>query len=142
MRHYITLLVVRGLPGSGKTTFAHGITPYVFEGNDYFYNDNGVYDWRPGELKEAHAWCFQRTVTKLRELVEARAFHSVVAVSNVHSMKAHIQPYAEMAKAFPDVRMFVVDLFDQNMSNEALAKSSPHGVPVSTIENMRNKWEH
>lgn len=52
-----TLYLIRGIPGSGKSTFAQnlysfGMVEAVIEADDYFYTD-GVYQFDPSMLGSA-----------------------------------------------------------------------------------------
>lgn len=51
------LVVIRGLPGSGKSTFAKTLGYYHFEADQYFTDLNDEYHFDPAKLKEAHEWC-------------------------------------------------------------------------------------
>lgn len=57
------LVIVRGIPGSGKSTFAAEISRetglFVFESDEYFIR-NGVYQFDAGKISAAHEWCRQR----------------------------------------------------------------------------------
>ena len=50
------LVLLRGLPGSGKSYLGHYIWTSVFEADKYFEQD-GEYKFDPSKLKEAHQWC-------------------------------------------------------------------------------------
>jgi len=56
------LILVRGVPGSGKTTFAEMIQgPHgaIVATDDFFYED-GAFNFDPSKLGEAHEWCRQQ----------------------------------------------------------------------------------
>jgi predicted kinase len=142
----ISLLVVRGLPGAGKTTFAEALANEVFSADDFFCDNEGAYHFDGARLKEAHEFCFRRAQEAvLRAKYDRRANGMpddpwVIAVANVFARKEDIQPYASLARR-ESVRFWSVDLFDQNMTDERLARSTWHGVPVETIARTRAKWE-
>jgi tRNA uridine 5-carbamoylmethylation protein Kti12 len=51
------LYIVRGIPGSGKTTFAKSLNCPVFEADMFFVNSQGIYNFDYTKIKDAHAWC-------------------------------------------------------------------------------------
>lgn len=135
------LYIVRGLPGSGKSTLANKLVlhhRFVFEADQYFLNEHGDYLFSPKELPKAHASCLQRceiTLNAMRNNVM-----SAVAVANTFSCRWEMEPYFKLAKKY-DVSISVIDLFDQGLTDEELATRCEHGVPSTTIANMRNRWE-
>ena len=62
------LILIQGLPGSGKSTFgkrlAKEIGAYMFEADDYFMK-NGKYVFDQSKLHEAHKKCLQNTKRQL-----------------------------------------------------------------------------
>jgi predicted ABC-type ATPase len=76
-----TLYIVRGLPGSGKSTFAQTLECPVFEADMFFVNSQGVYNFDFTRIKDAHAWC--------QEMVEDHMFnqHEKIAVSNTFTQE-------------------------------------------------------
>lgn len=61
---YKQLILIRGLPGSGKTTFANEyLAPkgYLLVEADMYFMVRGNYCFNPMYLKEAHAWCLDTT---------------------------------------------------------------------------------
>jgi adenylate kinase family enzyme len=62
-----TLFLVRGIPGSGKSTFAKHIwNEYaICEADKFFHNkETGEYNFDPSRLKEAHEWCRNEVETE------------------------------------------------------------------------------
>ncbi len=139
-----TLVLVRGLPGSGKTSLAlhciEGRSDYVYVSADqYFTDDHGVYKFDALKLPDAHSWCARQ----VRGHIDNSGV-STVYVANTFSMRWEMQPYFNIAQSYEQgrVRVYVVDLFDGGLSDEKLADRNTHNVPLKTIQNMRNRWEH
>ena len=89
------LHLIRGLPGSGKTTMAQalldkGIIDCFFEADQYFEKD-GVYTFVPELVTTAHEWCQEQTFNALRQGL-------VVAVSNTFSRRWEMEPYLEFCR--------------------------------------------
>ena len=115
------LVLIRGLPGSGKTTMAKQMTGHVnFEADMYFMQD-GKYHFVPEMIPNAHAWCLEQTK---KALLGGKS----VVVSNTFTRKLEIEPYLELG--FP-VRIL-----------EATGSwPNTHAVSDKQIEVMRNRWE-
>ena len=119
------LILVRGLPGSGKTTFAEKLLILSYEADDFFIGDNG-YDFDVAKLADAHKWCIEMARTSLRE-------NKDVAISNTFSTVAEMEPYIVHARCLGhNVVVF-------RMSG---SYGSVHNVPAHTIERMRERWEN
>ena len=81
------LLIVRGLPGAGKTTYAKSKTKYNVAADDYFVTAAGRYFFDPRKLSAAHKWC-QKRVEQFME-----SGHPLIAVHNTFSTHREIEPY-------------------------------------------------
>jgi uridine kinase len=57
------LVLIRGLPGSGKTTYAKNyFNGHIhLEADMYFIESDGFYNWTAERLGKAHSWCFETT---------------------------------------------------------------------------------
>lgn len=119
------LRLIRGLPGSGKSTFARGTGLLHYEADMFFIQPDGEYKFNPGLIKQAHEWC-QNSV---RCALYAR--RSVI-VSNTFTTLKEMQPYIEFAKKCE------ADLKVYRMTGNY---GSIHNVPDETIERMRNRFE-
>jgi tRNA uridine 5-carbamoylmethylation protein Kti12 len=123
------LIIIRGIPGSGKTTKALELKKTIpecfhFEADSYFMK-NGVYKFDPSKLGPAHCLCQSLTKNCLRE------GYSVI-VSNTGITKKEVQPYLNMAKELNiPVEIIIMRGEFQNV----------HGVPEEKLQSMRERFE-
>lgn len=120
-----TLTLVRGLPGSGKSTYAQslGIRNHC-EADQFFVTDALGYNFDPTKLKQAHAWCQERTAKAL-----SRGEDAVVA--NTFTTEWEIKVYVDMARD-AGARLRIVTMTGDY--------GSIHGVPDDAIERMRSRF--
>jgi len=130
-----TLHIVRGLPGSGKTTLAARLTKDSYCADDYFTAPDDTYHFNASKLPEAHAQC-QACVkaAMLRKL-------PIIAVHNTFTQAWEIAPYLELARE-NDYSVVFHSLFDGGLSDAELAQRNVHGVPAEAIARMRARWEN
>jgi len=121
----IILYAFRGLPGSGKTSFAKSLNLKFFEADQYFekFNDN-KYDFKL--LKKAHQYCYQSVK---EELENGRS----VIVSNTMTSEEEVLEYYSLAK---ELNVKFVSVILENRHNG----ESIHNVPISTIEKMKKRF--
>ena len=90
-----SLILVRGIPGAGKNTFAETIAlgAPVISADDYFMR-NGVYMFDKEQLGKAHRWC-QNTATGYMVSGKPRIF-----VANTFTTEKEMKPYFDLAKNY------------------------------------------
>ena len=121
------LYIVRGLPSSGKSTFAKHLTTNVFEADHYFYDNDGNYNFIPSEIKQAHKECQQFVRYAMESNIEK------IAVSNTFTQEWEMKPYFELAEKYGYmVFSTIVEKRHNNKNN--------HNVPEEKIEQMRNRF--
>jgi len=121
------LFIVRGLPGSGKSTFASTISDVYFEADQFFMQD-GSYKFDPSKLRDAHAWCLSQ-VESMMQKAEPR-----VAVSNTFTQEWEMSAYFEAAKKYG------YRVFSAIVENRHGGKNT-HGVPDDKIQIMKDRFQ-
>jgi predicted kinase len=126
------LYLVRGIPGSGKSTFAKNLVgekDYCHKEADMFFVDReGNYNFEPSKIKDAHQWC-QEEMDFLMGLG-----HSPVVVSNTFTQERELQPYYELAIKYG---YYVTSIIVENRHGG----TNEHGVPEDKLEIMKNRFE-
>jgi len=122
-----TLILLRGFPGAGKTTFGLSIDAFTASADDYFdlYHKG---EFKPHKIGAAHGWC--------RDLVEARMQSGwpTLTVANTFTQEWEMKPYIDMAI---DYGYNVHSLIVENRHGS----TSVHNVPEDVIEKMKNRFE-
>jgi predicted kinase len=136
------LIIVRGLPGSGKSMFVddflysplctvHGV---VCSADNYFMHD-GEYQFDPNSLGDAHNYCKGVAI----DAMIARA--SLVVIDNTNSQKWEFMPYLTLARDYNyDVTQITVGQVNQDVVAQYHQRNK-HGVPEETIRKMVERWE-
>lgn len=123
------LVLIRGLPGAGKTTLA--LSEYVPKGYSHFEADmflmkNGEYCFDVTKLGAAHRWCQGSTERALREGKD-------VVVSNTFTTEKEVKEYRAIAAAC-GVSLEIV--------NATGNYKSVHNVPEETMQRMRARFQN
>jgi predicted kinase len=126
------LILLRGLPGAGKTTLAKTLNAIVIEADQYFYDIDGNYMFDSLNLNNAHQYCKAQTRAWM-EIKTDQVNTSRIVVSNTFTTEKEMEPYYEMAEKY-DYQ--VVSLIVENRHGN----KSVHNVPDETIEKMRNRF--
>ena len=115
------LILIRGLPGSGKTTMARKLQGYIHYEADMYFQRNGKYHYDANQLALAHQWCQRKTRNALKK-------GRKVVVSNTFTQRWEMQVYLDMG--------YPVSI------REAIGNwGNIHHIPESVISEMRERWE-
>lgn len=127
MNTNIELLLIRGLPGSGKSTMAkdYAKAGYVHCEADQYFEVNGQYRFDASKLSAAHADCLQRAISAMDS-------GRPVVVANTFTRRWEMEPYLKAAK----VRGVNVRIVEASGT-----WPNVHGVPEDAVERMRARWE-
>jgi predicted kinase len=133
-----TLILLRGLPGAGKSSFANLIweSGVIFEADKYFYNtDDGSYNFDATKLHAAHKWCQTQVEDAMEYNLEFDGkYYSEIVVSNTSTTEKELQPYLDLAAKYD---YNVVSLIVENRHGN----KSVHNVPDAAMEKMRKRFE-
>ena len=126
-----SLIIVRGVPGSGKSTFAaklaNEVSGAIFEADDYFIRPDGVYDFNYKLIENAHAHCF----SELENYFDQCPL-GVGILSNTSVKVDYFKKYVDFAlERELSLHVFRMGSF----------YGSVHNVPESTIEKMKSQFE-
>jgi predicted kinase len=124
-----TLYLIRGIPGSGKTTEAKKIVNETgalhFEA-DMFFERNGPYKFDPTQIRAAHQWC---QASAKKALSEGKS----VVVSNTFVKQWEMAAYLNMATELG------VEVNIRTMNGKY---KNVHGVPQDKVNQMAENFEH
>ena len=126
------LFLLRGLPGSGKSSLAKTLSTAVsghVEADMFFINHEGEYKFDGAKLKEAHEWCRKQA----EDFMGPYGFDTVI-VSNTFTQEWEMKPYYELAEKYGFV---VFSLIVENRHGGI----NKHGVPDETLEKMENRFQ-
>lgn len=121
------LIILRGLPGSGKSTFAELLQVqmgYLHVETDMYFSEIG---FDPRLLSEAHKWCQNYVFSVLKH-------GGNVVVSNTFTQEWEMDPYISYCK--DRGLSYTVIIVENRHGNESI-----HDVPEATMQKMRNRFE-
>ena len=130
------MYIMRGLPGSGKSTKAEHLGQGgVVLASDDFFMVNGEYVWDERAISYAHSWNIRRA----KEAIEKGI--SPIVIDNTNIKGEYARPYVEMAKeAGYEIRIAEPDT-PWKFDVDELARRNTHRVPRDKIQKMVDSWE-
>ena len=136
----LTMLILRGLPGSGKSSLVGRIRKTypqaeVCSADAYFTHADGSYQYDRDKIKEAHIFSQEKAEALCRDAC------NLVIVDNTHVKRWELQPYLNIATKF---RYSVVILEPQTpwaKDPEQLAMRNSHNVKANVIRKKLKEWQ-
>ncbi|KAM4859954.1 uncharacterized protein RHO17_014837 [Thomomys bottae] len=134
------LILLRGLPGSGKTTLSRILLSQsrdgiVFSTDDYFHHQDG-YRYNVNQLGDAHDWNQNRAKQAIDQ------GRSPVIIDNTNTQAWEMKPYVEMAIG----KGYRVEFHEPEtwwkFDPEELEKRNKHGVSRQKIAQMLDRYEY
>jgi predicted kinase len=123
------LILLRGLPGSGKSTVAKLFDKALhFEADMYFLDADGNYHFDASKIKNAHNWCRHSVMDAMKEE------HPIVVVSNTFTQEWEMEVYYLLAE---ELGYRVTSMIVENRHDG----KNIHGCPDDKIEQMKTRFE-
>lgn len=138
------LVLLRGLPGSGKSFLTKrilettvGMQHYrdcVFSADDFFMRNN-IYVYDASKIADAHAFCQNRAINALRNGV------APVIVDNTNTQLWEMKPYACAAMQFGYILEILEPTTPWAFNDKELARRNTHGVSRVKLKEMLDRYE-
>ncbi|NWW72639.1 N4BP2 protein, partial [Climacteris rufus] len=133
------LVLLRGVPGSGKSYLARNLLEdnpggIILSTDDYFYK-HGQYHYDPDCLGEAHDWNRKRA----KEAFEMRI--SPIIIDNTNIQAWEMKPYVTLAQQFKYNVMFREPDTWWKFKPKELERRNIHGVSKEKIKRMLERYE-
>lgn len=131
------VIVMQGVPGSGKSTIAHKIDKErgrsfsIISADDFFYTDS-IYLLDPAYIGEAHALCLRRFIARAR-LGCGGLQDELIIVDNTSTTVAELAPYMAIAAAYD----YVPKILRVDCPVSIAAARNIHGVPEKVVMDMQ-----
>lgn len=127
------VVLMRGLPGSGKSTWIKANHPGAWViSADAFLMENGVYNWTVPRLTQAHQKCMAAFIVALGSNTP------VIVLDNTNLRARDLRFYveeAEKAGAEIEIRTILAD-------SEECQRRQTHNVPASTFAKLVERFSN
>ena len=121
------LIIVRGIPGCGKSTFANLLGGHVFTADDYHMVDD-KYVWTREKAGAAHNWCQSECERYMKwEL-------SPAIVANTSTTAKELKPYYDLAEKY-GYKVFSIIVENRH------GGVNEHNVPEETLKKMVDRFD-
>ncbi|UAV84501.1 hypothetical protein PHB09_005 [Pseudomonas phage PHB09] len=127
----MNMYLIRGLPGSGKSTFAATLASLYdcdhWEHDQYLYTDEGEYLWTEKRMAHAYRQCLRDTEATMERM-------EPVVVSNVFPTAKSLKNYRKLAEKYGYQVTYIV------VENRR-GGVNIHDVPQEALDGMRSAFQ-
>lgn len=131
--------VLRGIPGSGKSTFTHSLiqpnTLVDIVSADHYFMKSGRYSFDPKRIKYAHEECWDNFQEALKRGISPNIQNHTIAVDNTNTTVWECEKYVLEARRYG----YSVEIINILCSPEIAAARCLHGVPLAKIHEMNKR---
>jgi cytidylate kinase len=124
--------MLRGLPGSGKTTLAEVLSEEgkypVYSVDDYFTDEQGNYEFHFDKNHLAYKACEENVLKDMKAGIKK------IFLDNTFTLEWEMEPYFKMASEF-NYRVFVVTVENRHKG------MNTHDIPEEAIRKMAEKYK-
>ena len=121
------LYIVRGIPGSGKSTFAKTLGGIHIEADQYFVDLEGNYNFDGSKIKLSHNWCMIQTQ---KAMVDDEP---KIVVSNTFTQEWEMETYFKLAEE-NGYKVFTIIVENRH------GGVNQHGVPEDKLQMMKDRF--
>jgi deoxyadenosine/deoxycytidine kinase len=126
------IIIIRGLPGSGKTSLAELLSENkkypVFSVDQYFTDEEGNYSFDYKKNYLAYEHCIQNVLNEIKKKTKK------IFVDNTFTLDWEMEPYFKMASEFK----YMIFVF--TVENYHGGKNI-HGIPDEQLQKMAEKYK-
>ncbi len=120
------LVILRGIPGSGKSTVAASYPGAMIASADSYYMVGGEYVFDPSKIAEAQGHSFRQAIAFVLGLRET------IVIDNTNVTVAEIAPYYLLGQAYG----YDVEIVTVICDVEKASQRNVHGVDSETVKGM------
>lgn len=128
-----SVVIMRGCPGSGKSTYLSRYYPgaFVCSADEYYVDERGDYRFNPKEIKWAHLFCQNAFIAALKNSLP------LIAVDNTNTLAWEFEKYVQLARNY-GYNVLIVRI---EVDPEKAAKRNVHGVAKHKVLQMHERIE-
>jgi len=125
------VMILRGIPGCGKSTWAKTQRGAVIVSADNFFMHDGEYKFDPTKIAHAHYDCFRKYLAAIRRK------SPLIIVDNTNTSLWEISPYVLAGESHG----YTVEIHSFKCPVEVAVGRNIHGVPPKSVQAMFDHWE-
>lgn len=129
------VIILCGVPGCGKSTYARSIPYAVVCSADDFFMKDGVYTFNPSLLGQAHAKCFGDFLTCIGKECPC------IIVDNTNIQRWERQNYETVALMCQYDVEYKYWLLKTEKEIQCCLKRNTHEVPESVVRSMLDRFQ-